>query len=70
MMKTVVMRSLIRIPAAVVSGVSGPPAVKTIKIPITPKAIEAYMKIRVAIFCIAVVYQKVIIKGQTSHARL
>ncbi len=38
-----------------VSGVFGPPAVITSNIPIIPKSIEAYIKIRVAVFCIGLV---------------
>jgi len=40
----------------VVSGVFGPPAVKTIQIPKIPKSIDAIIKIFVVIFCIVSVY--------------
>ncbi len=56
-MKTVANRSLINISVIVESGVSCPPAVKTIKIPIIPKAVDEYINARVAIFCIGLVYQ-------------
>lgn len=38
------------------SGVSGPDAVITISMPIIPKATEAYINIRVAIFCMSLLY--------------
>lgn len=55
--KTVANNNLINISLVGESGVSGPEAVRTIKIPMIPKAIEAPIKIRVAIFCIILVYQ-------------
>ena len=51
-MKTVAKRRRISVSVSGVSGVSGPPAVSTIAIPISPKAIEAPINTRVAIFCI------------------
>jgi len=37
------------------SGLSGPDDVRTAKMPITPKVMEAPMKMQVAIFCIVLV---------------
>ncbi len=54
---TVVKSNLIRISVNFVSGVSGPEDVKTIHMPINPKATDENIKIRVAIFCIFLVYQ-------------
>ncbi len=53
MTKTVVNKSLINILVVFESGVSGPPAVRTIKIPMIPKTIDAEMKIFVAVFCMS-----------------
>jgi len=50
--KAVTNSSLINNSLSQVSFLSGPDAVKTTKIPIMPKTIEAPMKILVAIFCI------------------
>jgi hypothetical protein len=52
MKNTQVNKSLINVSSHTVSAVSGPEPVKTISKPIIPKAIEANMKILVAIFCI------------------
>lgn len=52
-MKTVVNKHLIKICVVFVSGVFGPSAVMTINSPIIPKAIDAYINICVAIFCIS-----------------
>jgi hypothetical protein len=56
-MKTVRNKSRISIWLRVVSGLSGPEAVRTIRIPTIPKAIDAYINTFVAIFSIASVYQ-------------
>jgi hypothetical protein len=51
MIKTIKNNSLISNSKVGVSFVSGPPAVKTIKIPIIPKMIDENIKTFVAIFC-------------------
>lgn len=50
--KTVANNSLINSSFIAESGVFGPEAVRTTPIPKIPKRSEAYIKIRVAIFCI------------------
>ena len=50
--KTQVNKSLASVLSHGVSIWSGPELVKTISSPTIPKAIEAYMKMRVEIFCI------------------
>jgi hypothetical protein len=55
---TQVKRSLIRVSSHTVSAVSGPEEVKTIRRPIMPKAIDAPIKILVAVFCIILLYHK------------
>mgnify|MGYP006906751524 CR=1 FL=1 len=54
-MKKVANKSLMNISLIFESGVSGPEAVMTTKIPIIPKKIDEYIKILVAIFCIVLV---------------
>lgn len=51
-MKTVANKSLIKSSLRGVSGVLGPPAVRTIPMPKMPNIIEAIIKIFVLIFCI------------------
>jgi hypothetical protein len=51
MIKNIKNNSLISNSKVGVSFVSGPPAVKTIKIPIIPKMIDENIKTFVAIFC-------------------
>lgn len=53
--KTLVNKSLMNSSLKGVSGVFGPPAVKTIQIPKMPKLIDAIIKIRVVIFCMGIV---------------
>ena len=50
---TVANSNRISVSDKVLSGVFGPPAVKTISRPIIPKAIEAQINTRVAIFCMS-----------------
>src|SRR5687767_4766262 len=57
-MNTFIKRSLISISLALVSGLSGPEAVRTSSIPRMPNVIEAQINIRVAILCMILVYQK------------
>lgn len=54
---TFIKRSLISSWVMVESGLFGPEAVSTIAIPTIPKMIEAQINIRVAIFCMLLVYQ-------------
>ena len=71
MIKTVANKSLISTSLVFESGVSGPEAVITIKIPMMPKTIDAQIKIRVAIFCMNLVYHGLMTKKemvrQTHH---
>jgi len=58
---TFIKRSLISVSLTVESGLSGPEAVNTSNIPKMPNVTEAYINIRVAIFCMIQVYQRVLI---------
>lgn len=53
---TVVNKSLINISLIGESFLSGPEEVRTTQIPIIPKAIDAYIKICVATFCMYLLY--------------
>ena len=57
--KTVANKSLINVSSSFVSGVSGPDVVKTRQRPIIPKAIDEYIKTRVAIFCMVAFYHTI-----------
>lgn len=52
MINTFMNNSFIRNSLSAESGLSGPEAVRTTKIPISPNVTEAMMNTRVAIFCI------------------
>lgn len=54
MMKTVVSKNFINV---LFGSELSPASDKTSKIPMSPKAIDAYIKIRVAIFCMVLLYQ-------------
>lgn len=56
---TVVNKSLINASLMGESFLFGPEDVRTTQIPIIPKAIDAYIKICVAIFCMYLLYQKI-----------
>ena len=55
---TLVNKSRINISVVGESGVSGPEAVRIIRMPMIPKRIDEPMKIRVAIFCMILVYHR------------
>jgi hypothetical protein len=56
-MNTLIKRSLINIWLRLESGLSGPEAASTTSTPTIPNVMEAQINIRVAIFCILLVYQ-------------
>ena len=60
MIKTVTNRSLVNIAPRIVLFASPSGNSKTINIPIIPKVIDEQINIRVAIFCIVLVYQIII----------